>query len=64
MKHKAEDVESYETKNKTLIPMKHKIEDVESYETKNRGCSFLWNIKQRTLIPVKHKARGRWVLWN
>ena len=34
-------VESYETKNKTLIPMKHKIEDVESYETKNRGCSFL-----------------------
>ena len=53
MKHKIENVESYETKNRgrlflwninqrTLIPMKLKIEDVESYEIKNRGLWVLW----------------------
>ena len=40
MKHKVEDIESYENikiedveSQRTLSPMKHKTEDVESYET-------------------------------
>ena len=38
MKHKLEDVESYETKKQRMLsPMKQKAKDVESYETKNRG---------------------------
>jgi len=52
MKHKAEDIESYETKK----------EDVESYGTKNKGHWVLWNIKHMTLSPIKLKRRGRWVL--
>jgi len=42
MKHKAEDVDSYEIRKKrTLNPMKHKANDVESYGTKNKECGVL-----------------------
>ena len=48
MKHKAKDVESYESKNRgywvlrnikqrTMSHMKYKAEDIESHETKNGG---------------------------
>ena len=34
MKYKGEDVESYETMQRTLSLVKHKGKDIESYETK------------------------------